>query len=234
LKITLTRSSSISNLSTSRKIAAAGLFAALAILLTTISQALGLNFPIIPYLQFDFGEVAILLAFLLFGPVPAVFAAFVEFITLLIVGENVPVGPLLKLIAILSTIAGLWVGIAISKKVVHKPNGGTILGLGLIMALIFRAVIMTIPNYYLIVFISTLQGTVEFISSAFKLVGITLTPANGLAIILGFTALFNCLQLALAFGIAYLLLRAPQLRHSLRLSRMAWFETVGDTAQTKN
>ena len=43
------------------------MFGALAVVLTTLSHALGLNFPLIPYLQFDFGEIAILLAFFIVG-----------------------------------------------------------------------------------------------------------------------------------------------------------------------
>ena len=59
-------------------------FGAMAVVLTTVSQAFGLNFPLIPYLQFDFGEIAILLAFFIFGPVPGVVATFIEFLTLMV------------------------------------------------------------------------------------------------------------------------------------------------------
>jgi riboflavin transporter FmnP len=100
--------------SSSRMIAATGLFGALAILLTSLSQALGLNFPILPYLQFDLGEVAIIIAFLLFGPIPATTAAFVEFLTLMVLGENIPWGPVLKIIAVLSTLGGLWFGMMLA------------------------------------------------------------------------------------------------------------------------
>ena len=114
--------------SNARMIAATGLFGALAILLTSLSQALGLNFPILPYLQFDFGEVAIIIAFLLFGPVPATTAAFVEFLTLMVLGENIPWGPVLKIIAVLSTLGGLWFGMALARKASKNPKTGVKLG----------------------------------------------------------------------------------------------------------
>ncbi|HME18495.1 MAG TPA: hypothetical protein VKF15_02020, partial [Nitrososphaerales archaeon] len=51
-------------------VAGIAIFSALATLLAALSQSLGLNFPVVPYLQFDLGEVAIIMAFFIFGPVP--------------------------------------------------------------------------------------------------------------------------------------------------------------------
>src|SRR5579864_6658594 len=85
-------------------------FGALAVVLTTLSHALGLNFPLIPYLQFDFGEIAILLAFFIFGPVPGLVAAFIEFVTLMVLGQAAPIGPILKLVSMLASLAGIWFG----------------------------------------------------------------------------------------------------------------------------
>src|ERR1700719_4641586 len=94
----------------SRSLAGVAVFGALSVVLTLISQALGLNFPIIPYLQFDLGEVAILLAFFIFGPVPALIAALIEFATLLVLGVNAAFfDPELKLIAVLSSLLGVWI-----------------------------------------------------------------------------------------------------------------------------
>ncbi|MDG6910589.1 MAG: hypothetical protein JRN08_09490, partial [Nitrososphaerota archaeon] len=87
-------------------IAGSAIFSALAIILAAASQTLGLNFPLIPYLQFDVGEVAIILAFFIFGPAPALVSSLVEFGGLMVFGQNVPYGPLLKLFALVSTVAG--------------------------------------------------------------------------------------------------------------------------------
>ncbi len=221
------------SVSKTKTIAATGLFAALAILFTTLSQALGLNFPIIPYLQFDFGEVAILIAFFAFGPVPALASAFVEFLTLMALGQNVPIGPVFKLAAILSTLAGLWLGVALARRA--SPRAGTtkVLGASLVFGLLSRAAVLTIANYYLIVYVYTVAGTVGFITAAFRLVGITLTTSNALSLILTFTAIFNCLQLILVFVISYLFFRLPQFRNFLRGNRVAWFESIGTKTRSK-
>ena len=212
---------------------ATGLFGAFAILLTSLSQALGLNFPILPYLQFDFGEVAIIIAFLLFRPIPATTAAFVEFLTLMFLGENIPWGPLLKIIAVLSTLGGLWFGMLVAKKASKNPKMDSMLGSGLGSGLLFRAAIMTVPNYYLIVFLYTVGYMTSAVSSTFRLIGITISSSNALALILGFSAIFNCLQLLLVFGISFALVKLPQLRHSLRSNRMAWFESFGTTIEER-
>jgi riboflavin transporter FmnP len=185
-------------------------------------------------LQFDFGEVAILLAFFAFGPVPAVASAFVEFVTLMALGQNVPIGPVFKLFAILSTLAGLWLGVTVVRKTIPLARRSLTLGTSLGLGLVLRAVVMTAANYYLIVYFYTVPTIVGFVTASFKLVGITLTSTNALGVILTFTAIFNCLQLALVFAISYLFFRLPQLRNILRANRIAWFESLGTKSHSKN
>lgn len=224
---------SVAPSSKSRILAATGLFGALSILLTVLSQFMGLNFPIIPYLQFDFGEVAILLAFFLFGPGPAVAASLVEFLTLMAVGENAPYGPILKIVAILSSLAGLWIGMYVARSVSKIPKLNSMLGTGIAVGMVFRVLFMTIANYLLIVFLYTVGGTVGLVEVPFKAIGIPLSNSNALALILGFTGAFNCLQLALVFGISYFLLKLPQLRHPVRTARLPWFESFAEIPRAK-
>ena len=213
-------------------IAAAGLFAALSILLTTVSQAFGLNFPILPYLQFDFGEVAIILAFFMFGPAPAVAASIVEIITLMVIGQNFPYGPILKIIAILSSIGGLWLGMAIAKRVTRIKRTKTSLGFGLAVGLLSRLGFMTIANYYLIALVYTVSGMVGLVAAPLRLVGIEISATNALTVILGFTALFNGLQLGLVFAISYSLVRLPQVRRLTR-TKLAWFESFAEQLNSR-
>lgn len=219
--------------SKSRIIAATGLFGALSILLTILSQLMGLNFPIIPYLQFDFGEVAILLAFFLFGPAPAVTASAVEFLTLMAVGENAPYGPILKIIAVLSSLSGLWIGMRVGRFASGTSTIRSVLATGMGLGVLFRVLFMTIANYYLIVFLYTISGTVGLVEAPFKALGIAISGSNALVLILGFTGVFNCLQLVLVFAISYFLVRLPQLRHSARTGRLAWFEKFATRKGTK-
>jgi riboflavin transporter FmnP len=200
-------------------------FGALAVVLTTLSQALVLSFPLIPYLQFDLGEVAILLAFFIFGPIPAIVSSFIEFGTLMVVGQNVAFfGPELKLMAILSSLVGIWLGTRLVSRMTRSTIGRAV-GTGAVFGMIFRAVVMTIPNYLLIVLLFGLDGQygiIAFVSGPFKLVGITITDANALAFILGLTAVFNALQLLLVSSVSYLVIRLPQVQGTRPAGRRPW------------
>ena len=206
-------------------IAGSAIFSSLAIVLGAASQAAGLNFPLIPYLQFDLGEVAILLAFFIFGPVPALVSSVVEFGGLLVFGQQVPVGPTLKLFALMSTVVGLWAGAWFAAKKNEASLSG-LLAWSSALGGALRAAVMTIPNYYVIVYISGTAATIGFLKDTFGLVGITLTDANAMVVILGFTAIFNALQLLLVIGVSSLVLRVPSVSRIRIGGRSPWFTTL--------
>lgn len=199
-------------------LAGIAIFGALAVVLTTISQGLGLNFPLVPYLQFDLGEIAILLAFFIFGPLPALVAAFIEFATLMAIGQNVAFfGPEFKLIAILSSLLGIWLG-ALAVSRMTKKSVGKATGVGGSLGMLFRAAAMTIPNYLLIVSpLFGISNAVYTVEAPFKAIGITITNANVLYFVLGVTAIFNVLQLAFVIAVTYFVIRLPQVQ-SIRLA----------------
>ncbi len=206
-------------------IAGSAVFSALAIVLAGASQAVGLNFPLIPYLQFDLGEVAIILAFFIFGPAPALVASFVEFAGLEVFGQNLPVGPPLKLFAMVSTVAGLWLGTKIAAR-----NGPTSLarlaGYSTALASALRAAVMTAPNFYLILYFYGFAGIEGYLKAPFAAVGIGLTDSNALAIILGFTAVFNVIQLVVVMAISSFVLRVPAISQVKVGGKVPWFATV--------
>ncbi|MDG6900353.1 MAG: hypothetical protein JRM80_00120 [Nitrososphaerota archaeon] len=206
-------------------IAGSAVFSALAIVLAGASQALGLNFPLIPYLQFDVGEVAIILAFFLFGPIPALVSSLVEFAGLEVFGQNLPVGPPLKLIALVSTVAGLWIGAKIAGR-----GGGTSLstltGWTAAMGSVVRAAVMTVPNLYLIIYLYGFAAIEGYLAAPFSVIGITLTDSNALLLILGFTALFNVIQLVIVMAISSFVLRVPAVSQIKVGGRVPWFATM--------
>lgn len=209
----------------SRSLAGVAIFGALAVVLTTISQALGLNFPVVPYLQFDFGEIAILLAFFIFGPVPALISAFIEFATLMAIGQNVAFfGPELKLIAILSSLLGVWIGLVAVRRMKH-PTIKKAVGLGAVLGMTLRAIALTLPNYLLIVYLYTLSGILGYVSGSFKLIGITLTDSNALVLILAMTAVFNALQFAFVSIVSYGIVSLPQVQSTRAAGRKPWIVT---------
>ncbi|MDG7007401.1 MAG: hypothetical protein JRN06_04055 [Nitrososphaerota archaeon] len=210
-------------------VAGIAVFSAIALIFGAFSQGLGLNFPIIPYLQFDFGEVAIVLAFFIFGPLPAIVASFAEFGGLMAFGQQIPVGPFLKLFALLATVLGLWAGAKLASKV-GTPALPRLVGSGALAAAVFRGVVLTVPNFYLLEFYyspATIQGLVKYVlQPSFSLVGVGVTAGNFLVPVLIFTAIFNVLQLALVMAVSYAVLRVPLVAQIKVGGRIPWFATV--------
>jgi len=204
------------------------IFGALAVVLTSISQAIGLNFPVIPYLQFDLGEIAILLAFFIFGPIPALVSAFIEFATLMAIGVNVAFfGPELKLIAILSSLLGLWIGLVAVRRL-KRPTVGKVIGLGGALGMALRAAAMTLPNYLIIIYLYGLTGPygiIGYVSGGFKAVGITLTDSNALLLILAMTGVFNALQFLFVSLVSYGIVSLPQVQNTRAAGRKLWVLT---------
>ena len=206
-------------------VAGVAVFSSLALALTGVSQALGLNFPLIPYLQFDLGEVAILLAFFIFGPVPALVSSFIEFAGLMVFGQQIPIGPLFKLFALLATIVGLWGGALLASTAGVEDLGkfvGTSVGTGAVV----RAAMMTVPNFYLIFFLYGLTTIEGFLKAPFSVVGIGLTDANALGVILVFTGIFNAIQLLFVAAISYFVLRVPAVSRIKMAGQAPWFTLV--------
>lgn len=210
---------------TTVSLAGVAVFGALSAILTYLSQFLGLNFPLVPYLQFDLGEVAIVLSLFIFGPIPALVSTSVEFVTLLAIGQQVPVGPVLKLFAMVSTIAGIWLGIGLASSI-RRANMRNFFGLGTVFGAVVRAAVMTLPNYYVLAFLTTIPAVVTSLSSLFKLAGITLTDANALALVLSFTALFNVLQLLFIMVVSFAVLKVPQVNNLKIAGRHIWVMAI--------
>ena len=210
-------------------VAGIAVFSALALIFGAFSQGLGLNFPVVPYLQFDFGEVAIVLAFFIFGPLPATVASFAEFGGLMAFGQQIPIGPFLKLFALLSTVLGLWAGSKLASKV-GTPGLSRLVGSGALTAAVFRALVLTLPNLYLLEFYyspAAIQGLVEYVlQPSFSLVGMGVTVGNFLVPVLIFTAIFNVLQLSLVMAVSYAVLRVPMVSQIKVGGRIPWFATV--------
>lgn len=210
-------------------LAGIAVFSALATLLAAVSQSLGLNFPVVPYLQFDLGEVAIIMAFFIFGPLPAVASSFVEFVALMAFGQNAPVGPVLKLAALLSTVGGMWVGVKVSTSV-GRAGLGRILAASAAAGTLVRVAAMTVANYYLVVYLYGLTGTVSYygLPHAFSQIGLELTGANALTLVLAFTAVFNALQLAFVVVLSSWVLRFPPLTNMRVGGRVPWFVSTAN------
>jgi len=183
-------------------LAGAAVFSALAALLT-LSRA-AIPFPLIPYLQIDFAELPIYIAFFLFGPVAAIITELVHWLFLNITGLDAPLGPAIKLVAVLSTLFGFWAGSSIYSRLAGG-RGRPAVALSLMFGggMLLRVVAMTIVNYIVLLYI----GPVIFGLNYMGFARITLVKTTGwefsgdavlLFWVLVFTALYNVINLLAA------------------------------------
>jgi len=183
-------------------LAGAGVFAALAALLTLAKAEI--PFPLIPYLRIDFAEIPILIALFLFGPVSATVSAVIQWLFLNVQGSDAPLGPLIKFVAVLSTISGLWVGSELYRQVKGKRiHAGIALSMMLSGGILLRIVAMTIMNYVVLIYVAPVFFGADYLSFA----KLTLEKSTGwqfesesavLGYTLLFTALYNLVNLLVA------------------------------------
>ena len=174
-------------------LAGAGVFAALAALLTLAKAEI--PFPLIPYLRIDFAEIPILIALFLFGPVSATVSAVIQWLFLNVQGSDAPLGPLIKFVAVLSTISGLWVGSELYRQVKgRRIHAGIALSLMLSGGILLRIVAMTIVNYVVLIYVAPVFFGADYLSFA----KLTLEKSTGWhfaseSAVLGYTLLFTAL-----------------------------------------
>jgi len=184
-------------------LAGAAVFAALAALLTLARAAV--PFPLIPYLQIDLAELPIMISFFLFGPVAGVVTELVHWLFLNETGSDAPLGPAIKLAAVLSTFLGFWIGSTLYSRLGWATGRRPMIGLSLMFGLgvVLRIAVMTVMNYAVLLYI----GPVFFGANYLAFAKSTLIATTGwqfgsdeavLFWVLVFTALYNAINLLVA------------------------------------
>jgi riboflavin transporter FmnP len=184
-------------------IAGAAVFAGLAAILTLARASV--PFPLIPYLQIDFAELPIMISFFLFGPVAGIFTELVHWIFLNETGSDVPLGPAIKLVAILSTFFGFWLGSLVYSRLGGRTNRAVGLGLSSMFGfgMLLRVGAMTLMNYLVLVYVGPVFFGVNYMAFAKStIVATTGWQFNGDAAVLFwvlvFTAIYNIVNLLVA------------------------------------
>lgn len=167
-------------------IAVSTIFGALSAVLAMLP--LSFPFPLIPYLKFDIAEMPVYVAFLSFGPIPGFISALTYWFVLNMFGEWVPVGPLMKFIAVASTLSGFMFGSRIISK-----RFSTYLQV-FFYGVLIRVLATSITNYVLLAFIMPFffEYATRIVSTA---LGISLGAGfDAWLLILLLTAIFNILH----------------------------------------
>ncbi len=171
----------------------AGVFAALAALLTLAKASV--PFPLIPYLQIDFSEIPILVAFFMFGPLAAAISAVIQWIFLNVTGANAPLGPAIKFAAVISTIGGLWLGSETYQRVKGNSVRPTFaLSVMLGSGILWRVVAMTVVNYFVLIYVGPVFFGADYLGFAkFTLEKTTGWQLPSVGLVLAYTLLFTAI-----------------------------------------
>ncbi len=214
-------------------LAGSATFGALASLITLAAPpALQPPFPILFYLKFDVSEVVDLSSFMIFGPTAGLLTALIHVTILGTVaggaGSGPFFGPSLKFLGVLSTYLGLLLASRIGKQ--------SLLRTSLIMtslAIITRVSVMTVANYFYIVFLAqTIFGInyAYFAQLVLSDAGINLTGSGLIIYILGLTAIYNAVHVVFSVLVSILLVNTLMKRAPNLLQSRAWITRVLDPA----
>jgi riboflavin transporter FmnP len=204
-------------------------FGALAALITLAAPpALQPPFPILFYLKFDVSEVVDLSSFMIFGPTAGLLTALIHATILGTVaggaGSGPFFGPSLKFLGVLSTYIGLLVASRIGKQSLLRTSL-TMTSL----ALLTRVSLMTLANYFYIVFLAqTIFGInyAYFAQLVLSDAGINLTGTGLIIYILGLTAIYNAVHVVFSVLVSLLLVNTLMKRAPNLLQSRAWITRV--------
>jgi riboflavin transporter len=210
-------------------LAGSATFGALASLITLAAPpALQPPFPILFYLKFDVSEVVDLSSFMIFGPTAGLLTALIHATILGTVaggaGSGPFFGPSLKFLGVLSTYLGLFLASRIGKQSLMRTTL-TMTSL----ALITRVALMTVANYFYIVFLAQTVFGVDYTGFAQFVLsqsGVNLTGSGFIIYILGLTAIYNAVHVVFSVVVSLLLVNALMRRAPNLLQSRAWITRV--------
>ena len=161
----------MNNHSYSKVIAFSSIFGALALMISLSGLATVFSYPLAPFLKFDISEVVDVVALFLGGYLVGFITTFIHMLGLFVMGVDVPIGPPLKFLAIISMFPGFYIGKILRNKMGTSAYKSNLVGY--FMAVNFRWIVMTIVNavvllylvpYYLTFFIPQSSGNISDIN----------------------------------------------------------------------
>jgi len=189
----------------------AAVFGSLAALTTIVLPAnIQPAFPLLSFLRFDPAELFDVLAFLIFGPIPALITAVVHWAILAETGTNRILGPTGKFAAVLSTLLGLWLGSMAYRRIAQKSTRASLaLGTMLGFAALARIGLMLVVNYFIFTYIGPVVFGINYLSFSQKsLAAVGMQFANSSQVLwamLLFTSIFNGMHAAFSVIIPYMI-----------------------------
>ncbi|MEM3637278.1 MAG: hypothetical protein QXX17_03855 [Conexivisphaerales archaeon] len=174
---------------TTEAIAGGAVFGALASAISYMH--ISLPFAPLPYLEFQFAEIAIVMAVILYGPVAGTLASFEYLIILEMLGQFAPFGPLLAFLGVGSVVLGMVITRLLVSAIVKRTAVWNYATLSILMASVIRVPLLTVANlaYFYLVAPNFISIASTQLSNFFGI-----ATLNSFTFVLLFTAVFNIIQ----------------------------------------
>jgi len=181
-----------------------------------------------------------MISFFLFGPLAGCVTELVHWLFLNETGSDAPLGPAIKLVAVLSTFFGFWLGSQVYSRVGGRLQRRTGLGLSLLFGfgMVLRVAAMTLMNYAVLVYIGPVFFGVDYMAFARStIIATTGWQFNGDAAVLFwvlvFTAVYNVINLLVA-SIPAGLIVSPMTNSFKHITSLETWLTRSLTARSAN
>jgi len=130
----------------SKTLAIIAVFSALSIILTL--SPLKFAFPLLPFLKYQFWEIAIVTAFLLYGTKVGVSISTINTLVLFVFFPgDLPSGPIYNFIAVLSMLAGIYIVQKVAGNHFSRGRELILMTLSMGAGVVTRVVVMSIVNW---------------------------------------------------------------------------------------
>jgi len=186
-------------------------------------------FPLLPYLQFDFSEIPVTMAFFLIGPQYALLSTAIYWIVLTIRAGDI-LGPAMKGAAVTAMIIGLWAASKINGSKVK--NVKSLVSSGLVIGIVLRVIVMSVFNYAVFTVIAPFW--LDYAAGLVAALGLpTASTAQTILWVLLMTGLYNLLHTALSM-IPSVFVTEATIARVPNLAGNAWIAQYRDNKQNQS
>ncbi len=181
-------------------------------------------FPPLPYLKFDLAEIPDVLAFMMVGPLGGILTSTIHWL-ILTLRAGFFLGPFMKYGAVVSTLIGFWVGIALRRRLPGTPSLKSFIAIGMLFGGVIRIISMSLANF--LVLYVFFPEWLSFARTCLEALG--LRVASDFSVLLWtllLTGVYNAVHILVSILPSYALIKTV-LKLKMALGRVWIDEVVG-------
>ena len=185
-------------------------------------------FPLLTFLKFDPAELFSVLAFMIFGPVPALVTATVHWLFLTVTGQDSPLGPAAKFASVLSTLLGMWLGSVTYRRLLGNHRRASLaFGSMLGFSVLSRVTVMLVVNYFIFTYLGPVIFGINYLGFSAQVLGMQSSSMwQVLILMLALTSIFNALHVLFSVGLPFIFVNPLSLKIPEIASNHPWISRL--------